>query len=124
MVKQFFNKEPNTGINPDEAVAYGAAVQGAILRSDEPSPEIDMFLMLDITPLSLGIETIGGVVHNIIPRGTLIPSRKSQVFTTHQDQQTTVSISIYEGERPMSKNNHHLGKFDLTGIPPAPKGVP
>lgn len=124
LIKDFFNgKEPNRGINPDEAVAYGAAVQGGILGG-EHSEETKDILLIDVTPLTLGIETVGGVMTKVIPRGTVIPAKKSQVFTTYQDQQTTVSINVFEGERAMVKDNHNLGKFDLTGIPPAPKGVP
>ena len=122
LIKEFFNgKEPNRGINPDEAVAYGAAIQAAILSG---SYELDKSLFIDITPISLGIETVGGIMTPIIPRGTVIPAKKSQTFTTYQDQQTTVTVAIYEGERAMSKDNNLLGRFDLTGVPPAARGVP
>lgn len=124
LIKDFFNgKEPNRGINPDEAVAYGAAVQGGILGG-QATEETKDILFIDVTPLSLGIETVGGVMTKIIPRGTVIPAKKTQTFTTYQDQQTTVTISVFEGERAMVKDNHQLGKFDVNGIPPAPRGVP
>lgn len=119
----FGGKELSKAVNPDEAVAYGAAVQGAIL-SGAATGKADGVVLLDQTSLSMGIETVGGVFTKIIPRDTTIPTKKSQIFSTHQDNQSRVMIDVYEGERPMTRDNHPLGKFELTGIPPAPRGVP
>jgi molecular chaperone DnaK len=119
LVKDLFKKDPNKGVNPDEAVAIGAAIQGGILGGD-----VKDVLLLDVTPLSLGIETLGEVMTKLIPRNTTIPTRKSQTFSTAADGQTAVSIHVLQGEREMAKQNRTLGRFDLVGIPPAPRGIP
>ncbi|NNG00501.1 MAG: molecular chaperone DnaK [Desulfobacteraceae bacterium] len=118
-VKKIFNKEPHKGVNPDEVVALGAAIQGGVLKGD-----VKDVLLLDVTPLSLGIETLGGVMTKLIEKNTTIPSRKSQVFSTAADNQPAVSIHVLQGEREMAANNKTLGRFELVGIPPAPRGIP
>jgi len=119
IVKEFFGKEPHKGVNPDEVVAIGAAIQGGVLAG-----EVKDILLLDVTPLSLGIETLGGVTTVLIPRNTTIPTKKSEVFSTAEDNQTTVEIHVLQGEREMAINNRTIGRFQLTGIPPAPRGMP
>jgi len=123
MMKEFFDgKEPSRGINPDEAVAYGAAVQAAMLAGK--IDDGDGILVIDKTALSMGIETSGGIMSTIVPAATTFPTKKSQIFSTVQDNQPAVSIQVYQGERAMAKDNNNLGRFELTGIPPAPRGVP
>jgi len=119
IVKSFFKKEPHKGVNPDEVVAIGAAIQGAVLTGEQKD-----VLLLDVTPLSLGIETLGGVTTVLIPRNTTIPTKKSETFSTADDSQTTVEIHVLQGEREMARDNRTIGKFQLTGIPPAPRGMP
>ena len=119
LVKDFFAREPHKGVNPDEVVAVGAAVQGGVLKG-----EVKDVLLLDVTPLSLGIETLGGVMTTLITRNTTIPTRKSEIFSTATDNQTNVEVHVLQGERPMSRDNRTLGRFQLVGLPPAPRGVP
>ena len=119
VVKEYFGKEPHKGVNPDEVVAIGAAVQGGVL-----SGEVKDVLLLDVTPLSLGIETLGGVATVLIPRNTTIPAKKSEIFSTATDNQTSVEVHVLQGERSMARDNRTLGRFHLTGLPPAPRGLP
>jgi molecular chaperone DnaK len=119
IVKELFNREPHKGVNPDEVVAIGAAVQAGVLAG-----EVKDLLLLDVTPLSLGIETMGGVLTVLIPRNTTIPTRKSEIFSTASDNQTSVEVHVLQGERSLARDNRTLGKFHLVGLPPAPRGVP
>jgi molecular chaperone DnaK len=119
IVKELFGKEPHKGVNPDEVVAIGAAIQAGVLAG-----EVKDLLLLDVTPLSLGIETLGGVMTTLIPRNTTIPTRKSETFSTAADNQTSVEVHVLQGERPMARDNRTLGKFHLSGLPPAPRGMP
>jgi molecular chaperone DnaK len=119
LVKQLFGKEAHKGVNPDEVVGVGAAIQAGVLAGD-----VKDVVLLDVTPLSLGVETLGGVTTVLIPRNTTIPARKSEIFSTATDSQTTVDVHVLQGERPLAKDNRTLGRFQLAGIPPAPRGVP
>jgi molecular chaperone DnaK len=119
LVKELFGREPHKGVNPDEVVAVGAAIQGGVLKG-----EVKDLLLLDVTPLSLAIETLGGVATPMIPRNTTIPTKKTETFSTAADNQTSVEVHVLQGERPMAAQNRTLGKFHLTGLPPAPRGMP
>ena len=119
MVKQVFGREPHKGVNPDEVVAVGAAIQAGVLAGD-----VKDVVLLDVTPLSLGVETLGGAMTVLIPRNTTIPTKKSEIFSTAADNQTAVEIHVLQGERPLAKDNRTLGRFQLVGIQPAPRGLP
>jgi len=119
LVKEYFGREPHKGVNPDEVVAVGAAIQGGVLKG-----EVKDVLLLDVTPLSLGIETLGGVMTALIQRNTTIPTRKSEIFSTATDNQTSVEVHVLQGERQMARDNRTLGRFHLVGLPPSPRGVP